>query len=277
MTLLNSEETRPLHPSIYYYEDNAGDNAIALGLYRLLPLFEVIVAVKKEKRALTNHKVGYFVKQCLKNTGEELITAIVTIINAYTGSQEADMKKEDAFDESLLVSAAVSGKRGLDIIKLFVDETTYIDNPDFQQIFVYQSVLDEVVKNGHIEAVKLLVTNKNTEFKECINNEDFFSEKYTPLHKAVINEHLDMVKLLLDNNANVNAKTTVDKTPLHFAIENENLEIAQLLINRNADINIQDIVNVRNVRDKTALDCAEEYEHQTVIKLLTDSSLESLE
>jgi len=61
-----------------------------------------------------------------------------------------------------------------------------------------------------------------------------------PIHAAVKNEIPELVKLLLQSGANINAINNYGKTPLHIATENSNLKILQLLIKNGADINITD-------------------------------------
>ena len=62
----------------------------------------------------------------------------------------------------------------------------------------------------------------------------------TPLHWASENGHLEVAKLLLANNANVDAADKDGRTPLHFACQNGHLEVAKLLLANNADPTIRD-------------------------------------
>ena len=60
----------------------------------------------------------------------------------------------------------------------------------------------------------------------------------------------DIVQLLIDNDADVNAKALRSWTPLHYAARNGNLPIAQLLIAEGADV---DILSLRLARDNPAM------------------------
>ncbi len=72
-------------------------------------------------------------------------------------------------------------------------------------------------------------------------------EELFPLHQAVIDNDIALVKTLLSNKADVNQKSQLrywgqdsiilDKTPLHFV---NSAEIAKLLIEKGADVNAQD-------------------------------------
>lgn len=70
-----------------------------------------------------------------------------------------------------------------------------------------------------------------------------------PLYEAIIQENIDIARLLLSYGANVNARNTAIRTqgeasnkwtPLHYAVYQENKEMVRLLIDYNADINIKD-------------------------------------
>ena len=63
----------------------------------------------------------------------------------------------------------------------------------------------------------------------------------TPLHKACLLGKLEMVKILLKHNANVNERTKTRKTPLHLACRNtESPTIAELLLENGALVDAQD-------------------------------------
>jgi ankyrin repeat protein len=51
----------------------------------------------------------------------------------------------------------------------------------------------------------------------------------TPLHLAARNGHLDIVKLLVDSNADINTRDADDETPLDAAVTNGKLEVASFL------------------------------------------------
>jgi ankyrin repeat protein len=58
----------------------------------------------------------------------------------------------------------------------------------------------------------------------------------TPLHVTSRDNHIEIVKLLLDAGADVEAKDNFGRTPLHWASGNNHIEIAKLLIERGADV-----------------------------------------
>ncbi len=54
--------------------------------------------------------------------------------------------------------------------------------------------------------------------------------KSTPLHSACFFANLSFVELFLKNNANVNVQNLEENTPLHFAVQNKCIEIVKLLL-----------------------------------------------
>ena len=50
------------------------------------------------------------------------------------------------------------------------------------------------------------------------------------IHKSIENGNLEIVKLLVDNQASVNAQNYFDRTPTHVAAKQNRIEILQLLL-----------------------------------------------
>lgn len=63
------------------------------------------------------------------------------------------------------------------------------------------------------------------------------SEK-TPLHAAVTNTKIDVLKFLLEHGADINANTMNEGTPLTLAIYRNKTEAAKVLIEYGADIHV---------------------------------------
>ena len=75
----------------------------------------------------------------------------------------------------------------------------------------------------------------------------------------------DIVNLLIDNNADLNARTNAGLSPLILAIIYKRIESIQLLVNNGADIYSRDQL------DRSAIDLAKEYNDQEIEKILEDS------
>lgn len=76
---------------------------------------------------------------------------------------------------------------------------------------------------------------------------------------------LAAVKKLLDEGADVNARTRYQSTPLFFACDRGHLEIARLLIERGADVNVKD-----NFYNASALTWAMSKKHEPLVALLVE-------
>lgn len=64
---------------------------------------------------------------------------------------------------------------------------------------------------------------------------------FAPLHHACVNGNINIVKLLIKHNVNVNLKTMDGRTPIKLAVMNGHFELAELLIiNGSLDTDIID-------------------------------------
>jgi uncharacterized protein len=98
-------------------------------------------------------------------------------------------------------------------------------------------------KELYEKALKAILTGNEASLKTVIkdiNIEAKDKDKRTLLHYAVIENKIDLAKLLLENGADSNVNDKNQWKPLHFAAQNNNVEIAQVLIQYGADINAQD-------------------------------------
>ncbi len=98
-----------------------------------------------------------------------------------------------------------------------------------------RTVLHYAVINNDLELAKLLIDA--AEFD--INAIDA-PEGWTALHYAVAHGNNNAVKLLAENKADLNAKSYADETPLHVAVSKGELNTVKLLLEKGADINAKD-------------------------------------
>jgi ankyrin repeat protein len=117
------------------------------------------------------------------------------------------------------------------------------------------TVLMKASENGYIDMVRLLL-NKNAN----INLQNEHKYGYTALMLAAYNGHTDVVQLLLNNNADVNFKTIFGYTALMIASQNCYTDVVNELLNKNVDINL------RNNIGKTAYDFAKTDEIKKLLK-----------
>ena len=110
--------------------------------------------------------------------------------------------------------------------------------------------LHRAARDGDTNLVKVLITNHAD-----INAKE--RDGRTPLHWAALNGHLDVVNLLLVNGAAVDAMENDGKTPMHCAAMNDHLEIVKLLLANGAKIGARERGGVTPLHE-TALHGQEE-------------------
>lgn len=97
----------------------------------------------------------------------------------------------------------------------------------------YEDIYEAITEND-IEAVKDFISNH----PGIINKKN--DNGMTPLHKAVEQNRMKIVKLLIKEGADVNAKDNADHTPLYytaFLSKKDGQKITDLLIEKGADVN----------------------------------------
>ena len=163
------------------------------------------------------------------------------------------------------------------IIIAFFSYSTFATKPD---VSYRESPLHTAIHNGDLLAVKKLVgqgvainergrRSRNTPLHWAVNTGkmSFVSFNFktgipssnTKINNSRLNTYLKIIKFLIKNGANVNAKGKYGDTPLFKA---PNLEIAKLLIKHGADVNAQ------NSYSETPLFKAPNFE---IVKLLIEN------
>lgn len=111
------------------------------------------------------------------------------------------------------------------------------------------------VRFKHLNVVRVLITREAD-----INVQDF--NELTPLHMAAIRGHLNVVRELMVYSANVNIPDINGRTPLHNVVLFRCLDMVKALIEGGADVNAQD------KRQETPEDLARALNYQYVVAYL---------
>ncbi|MDH4241493.1 MAG: ankyrin repeat domain-containing protein [Phycisphaerae bacterium] len=101
-------------------------------------------------------------------------------------------------------------------------------NADKRNFFTRDTLLIEAAANGHLDVVKLIIENGAD---VNLKGEAW----YGPLHAAAAKGHIEVVKILLENGADV--KIFHQNKPLNYAAMNGHIEVAEILLAHGADIN----------------------------------------
>ena len=102
---------------------------------------------------------------------------------------------------------------------------------------------DQIVPNEKIDSFDFIqwLSEHIPLIKNCRGQMPFCGG--TPLHFAVHNNRFDIIKLLIEMGANINASDFYNTTPLHLAVGISSLENIQWLVQHGADINALTIYN----------------------------------
>ena len=93
--------------------------------------------------------------------------------------------------------------------------------------------LNEAVQKGNLKGVASVINRDKN--KVYTRNPD----GSTLLHLAVFNDHIDIVKYLVSQGADVDAQDSEGDTPLHLAASSGLFEIAKYLVSKGADVNVK--------------------------------------
>jgi len=117
-------------------------------------------------------------------------------------------------------------------------------------------------RNGHCKVVKLLLEHYRVESEQTgtVRFDGYVIDGATALWCAAGAGHLDVVRLLVANGANVNHTTATNSTPLRAACFDGRLDIVRYLVENRADIRIA------NKYDNTCLMIAAYKGHAQVVR-----------
>lgn len=115
------------------------------------------------------------------------------------------------------------GNSYIDTAKILIENGANINAVDFEG----WSALSYAVNNGDIEIAKLLLENK-AKIKD---------ELLIAIKSPIVESRINMMKLLIDNKANINYTDENGFNPLNIAIESGDMEVTKFLITNGANVN----------------------------------------
>lgn len=115
------------------------------------------------------------------------------------------------------------GNSYIDTAKILIENGADVNAIDFEG----WSALSYAVNNGDIEIAKLLLTNR-AKIKD---------ELLIAIKSPIVESSINMMKLLIDNKANINYTNENGFNPLNIAIESGDMELTKFLITNGANVN----------------------------------------
>lgn len=160
----------------------------------------------------------------------------------------------------LLYYAAKHGH--IDALKFLLENKNFQNNDEDDLSYSISSALFGAVRSDRPDILGVLLRNNLALVDPHIRSS---SEGYTPFEEAIIEKKHTMVRifLLASKNFNINQVNHKNKTALYRAVQNDDLEMVQLLISYNADPNIAE-----NERGYTPLHIAIKNKNLAIISAL---------
>ncbi|XP_008217571.3 uncharacterized protein LOC103318097 [Nasonia vitripennis] len=136
--------------------------------------------------------------------------------------RKADVNAKCIFGDTPIYEAVRNGN--VDAVKILIDNNADIHSGDYKPLYV-------AACNGYKEIVELLLSHG-------ADIDAVSSDGSTALHEAITNDHRDVFEVLLTHKARIDIKTKCDKlTPLSIACKSNKKDMVEMLINRGADVN----------------------------------------
>jgi len=155
-------------------------------------------------------------------------TSSIAVLQALI-AHGADLKPENINGDSPIIRWAARDR--LDLVKIALDHGANADAIDAYG----GAALLLPAQNGDYDMVRLLLEHRadpNRPFKHG-------KDGRTPLMFAIMGGHLNIVELLLEHGAQVEAKDDYGETALTYAVKHQDREVARLLLTKGADINVR--------------------------------------
>jgi ankyrin repeat protein len=197
-------------------------------------LINLLIQAKSEINALD--KDGYTpLAHALANNKYLVINALIRANGevsplgvAVTEKTTTETETETVTPKASQVSAHDTTRRTADRLKRFYSNSTLVATsaPAIQ--------LQE--NSTHSYSSDTSSAEQPTNKKRRTNNK----KELNPLHAMVLKGKVNFVKILIEENCDINTKDIDGKAPLHLAMENNNKEIIRLLINANTNVNLKD-------------------------------------
>lgn len=173
----------------------------------------------------------------------------------------ADIYAQDTDGITPLIATCVGIAPNLSIIKLLLKDIHVNDT----QCGYNNTILHTASQNGHYEIVSYLIQQQDID----INAKNIYGS--TPLIFAASKGHLDIVKLLLKNGADIGIKTYYLASILHAAVYHNQSIVVEYLLNH-----APELIEVQTIDGVTALDVAYDQKNETIINMFKQHGVQTV-
>lgn len=198
-------------------------------------------------RALTNYNASVFSKNSEGKTTIEIAIEKDEIFYDLIINEKTAVQKDE--NGRTIVHYFVTSKNSK-ALNFAINKNLPIDEKDNNSVTPLQLALSDPQSYENAKMASMLLIAGAAEIKKQLsyfqnailarNLSLSMEDGQTPLHYASINNHIGIVKFLLENNAKINCQNINGSTPLHEACRYGNIEIAKELLKSKADVNAQD-------------------------------------
>jgi uncharacterized protein len=187
-----------------------------------------------------------------------LVLSLVIFFSCGKGDKKSEPTSQK--DSKTVVSAADFFKAVKDgaapKVKEYLEKDKSLVNAVDSSSGINETALGIATFAGNKEITEMLIKNgANVNFQDAYG--------IAPIHGASRTNQIEVIKLLLDNKADINLPTTTGKeTPLHYAARFNNPDVVKLLIEKGA------AKDAKDASGNTPLDAAKKENAEKVIPLL---------
>ena len=213
---MSIDDTDPLIVSLYKNKDKISDEIAEC----------VIKRCDDVNQSGYNYAVAFI--EAVKNHSLQEIKSFVDFCQQY--DKDLDINCADDEDKNAIHYAVIS--QNVEVVKYLIGLKC-----KFNQDLNDRTPLHYAVETSNADIIREIL-NYAQELKEQKENiiDTIDQYNHTALHLAVINNNLEVAKILLEKGANANAVDISFKAPIHYAVANNNIEMIELLKEKKADI-----------------------------------------
>lgn len=224
------------------------------------PDFHSLISIFLSKGTNVNIKYGFEEVTpliCATNNNDESLVKLLI-------DNHADINAKDREGQTALMKACQEGYS-----KLVIDLINYGAEINIQDQGGY-TALNHATCEGHKDIVEILIANK----ADLNLSLTFLNTGYTPLIQAIMNDKIDIAKLLIEAGSDVNQVSEKNWTALMYASYYGCIDIVRLLLDKNANTTIENYWGhtARNIALQQSETCYDNSElkskFDTIIKLI---------